>query len=168
MAEYIRLGRLLLGSYRKGEANDPEVYVSGVVRILAAYPLDVVRRVVDPLDGLPSYCDWLPKFSEVKAACEKLVAPTASDRMREWDSRAASQLAERERLAALPRPKQSYADFKREMAERGMPIDKRSSLPRLDADAVKAKFGITDEQWAAIPNIPERDLVKWTDGEGRK
>jgi hypothetical protein len=161
MAEYIRLGRLLLGSYRKGEANDPEVYVSGVVRILAAYPLDVVRRVVDPLDGLPSTCDWLPKFSEVKAACEKLVAPGVIDRMTDWKLRSAHQIAERERIAALPAPKQSYADFRDEMAARGLPIERRDRRIAGTAEAVRAKFGITQEQWDAMPDIPEATMAKW-------
>jgi hypothetical protein len=161
MAEYIRLGRLLLGSYRKGEANDPEVYVSGVVRILSAYPLDVVRRVVDPLDGLPSYCDWLPKFSEVKAACDRINGPSVLDRMLAWDTRTAAQLAEREKIAALPAPKQSYSDFRAEMAARGLPIEKRDKRIAGTVEAVMAKFGITQEQWDAMPDIPEATMAKW-------
>lgn len=165
MAEYFRLGRLLLGSYRTGEASDPEVYISGVVRILSAYPLDVVRQVVDPLDGLPSYIGWLPKFSEVKAACERIAGPTSIDRMSDWDRRTQQQLAEREQLAALPAPKQSYADFKAEMAARGMPIDHRSAPPK-DAMAVLEKYGITEAQWAAMPNLPKKAVDEWTDRHG--
>ena len=165
-AEYFQMARLLLGSYRTGDANDPEVYIAGVVKILSAYPLDVCRRVVDPLDGLPSYCDWLPKFSEVKAACEKLCAPTVLTRMSEWDRRTQLQIAARQEIAALPAPKQSYADFKDEMAARGMPIDRRPKRIAADIAGIKEKFGITDEQWSALPDIPERDLDRWTERHG--
>jgi hypothetical protein len=159
MAEYFRLGRLLLGSYRTGEASDPEVYISGVVRILSAYPLDVVRRVVDPLDGIPSYCDWLPKFSEVKAACERLAGPTVVARMSDWDRRTQAQLEERQRLTALPVPKQGYAEFKSEMAARGLPIDGRR--PVASDMANLQKYGITREQWSALPDIPQKMQDRW-------
>jgi hypothetical protein len=155
------MARLLLGSYRTGEANDPEVYIAGVVKILSAYPLDVVRRVVDPLDGLPSYCDWLPKFSEVKVACEKLCAPTVLTRMSEWDRRTMLQIQERQGLAALPAPKQSYADFRAEMAARGLPIEKRDRRIDGGADVARAKFNISEEQWNAIPDIPPEVMDKW-------
>lgn len=62
--------RLLLGSSRTGEANDPEVYTAAIIAILSHYPEEVMRAVSDPYSGLTSKVDWLPKPKEVKEACE--------------------------------------------------------------------------------------------------
>lgn len=92
----MRAARRLLGCYRTGDANDPEVYIAGVVRILSAYPMDVVNRAIDPLMGLPSRVDWLPKFSEIKTACEDIYGPMR--RLAEWDRRAILQIQERDKI----------------------------------------------------------------------
>lgn len=62
--------RILLGCYRKGDCEDPEVYVPAVASVLARYSPRVVQLVTDPADGLPSRSDWLPTVREVRAACE--------------------------------------------------------------------------------------------------
>lgn len=153
-AEYMRAARLLLGSSRTGEANDPEVYVAGVVRILSAYPMEVVEQVIDPFHGLPGKLDWLPKFSEIKRACDEFYAPIRRlERMREWDERTKRQIAEREELLALPPPRQTYEEFKAEMAARGLSIDRKKADKTL-VESVKAKYGISDAQWNSIPDLP--------------
>ena len=45
--------RILIGAYRKGEAEDPEVYYAHIERILSAYPPEVVRQVTDPITTRP-------------------------------------------------------------------------------------------------------------------
>lgn len=92
--EYLRAAKLLLGCSRTGEANDPEVYVSAVIKVLSAYPLDVVQRVVDPLTGLPGQLNWLPTVREIREACEE--KDGLQRRIREYDERSKKQLAERE------------------------------------------------------------------------
>ena len=79
--------RLLLGSYRKGDAEDPDVYTSAVAAVLAQYPESVVRRVTDPRGGLPGTSQWLPTVHEVRAACEREMAPER-ERMRREANRA--------------------------------------------------------------------------------
>ncbi len=67
--------RVLLGSYRKGDAADPEVYARSVVAVLMQYPEGVVTRVTDPRGGLPGTSTFLPSVAEVRAACEAEMHP---------------------------------------------------------------------------------------------
>lgn len=62
--------RRLFGSFRKGEANDPETYVAAVLTVLMDYPDAIVNEVCHPGRGLPSRCDFLPTMKELKDACE--------------------------------------------------------------------------------------------------
>src|SRR6185436_2841024 len=62
--------RLMLGCYRKGEANDPQTYATAVAAMLAQYPEEVIEAVTSPLSGLPSRTDFMPTLKELKEACE--------------------------------------------------------------------------------------------------
>jgi hypothetical protein len=66
----------------------------------------------------------------------------------------AQQLRERDEWENAPRPKQTYEEFKAEMAKRGMPIDHKSRVFET-VDSVKAKYGISDAQWDAIKDLPK-------------
>lgn len=70
-----RRAALLLGCYRRGDAEDPETYSAAVALILAEYPMPIVYRVTDPRSGLPGRCQWLPTVAEVRAACEAQMPP---------------------------------------------------------------------------------------------
>lgn len=65
----MRQAGLLLGCYRTGDANDPEVYAAAIIAVLSDYSLEVMRLVCDPRCGLPSRVSWLPTVAEVKSAC---------------------------------------------------------------------------------------------------
>lgn len=93
-SEIARLAKSLLGCFRTGDANDPEIYTAAAIAVLSDYPLDVVRRVVDPRTGLPSKCKWLPMIAEIKDACEEQMEPRRrmQVRQRQFDQ----QMAERE------------------------------------------------------------------------
>ena len=45
--------RILVGCYRKGDAVDPEVYVTSGAAVLANYPESVVMMVTNPIHGIP-------------------------------------------------------------------------------------------------------------------
>jgi hypothetical protein len=85
---------LLMGCYRRGQAENPTVYVSAIAAVLSRYSPAVIRIVTDPVKGLPSKCDFLPTVKEVFDACE---AETAPER-REAERRA--RIAESHRLTA--------------------------------------------------------------------
>ena len=60
----------LIGFYPSRELNDATTYLAGVTALFAAYPEDFVKRVCDPVTGLPSRNKWLPSPAELKEALE--------------------------------------------------------------------------------------------------
>ena len=62
---------IMLGCYRKGEANDPKIYGATVAAILGRYSRQVIDAVTDPVRGLPVQTDFMPTPKEVKEACER-------------------------------------------------------------------------------------------------
>src|SRR4051794_15498597 len=98
--------RLLFGQYRKGDANDPEIYVATIAAILSDYPMETIRFVTDPRTGIAAnpLADpetgrvWtgMPDAANVKRACELHYLPTRRQLEREDNIR--RQLEERQRL----------------------------------------------------------------------
>ena len=93
-----KFAKILLGCYRTGDANDPEVYTAAAIAVLSDFPLDVIQQVVDPRSGLPSRIRWLPTVSEIRDACQEIYG--VRQRAQEWEAGAAKQLAERAKLEA--------------------------------------------------------------------
>ncbi len=87
--------RILLGCYRKGEAEDAEIYVRAIAAVFSGYPDAVARRIVDPRIGIAGQVQWLPTVAEVKHACEVEMAPIYAEMRREES---------RSKLQALPSP----------------------------------------------------------------
>jgi len=75
--------RLLLGQFRRGEANDPGTFVTSIAAVLARYSEAIVATVTDPRMGLATATDWLPTVREVVEACEKLAVQEAIANKRE-------------------------------------------------------------------------------------
>jgi hypothetical protein len=142
---------MLLGCYRTGEASDPQVYVAAVVAVLSDYPLDIVAAVTDPRTGIPAKLKWLPTIAEIKTACEDIAGPRR--RMAEWETRSRAQLAERARLEAPDSTTERdriVAGFDDLLAH--LRRDQTKPTEQFTPETVKAKLGLTDEQWAAIPD----------------
>lgn len=89
--------KVLLGCYRTGEANDPEVYARSVVAVLAEYPVDVIHAVCDPRYGIASKLKWLPTIAELKEACEVAMAPFYREAERQ------KRIADKANHAEMPR-----------------------------------------------------------------
>ena len=66
--------KLILGSYRADQANDPDVYITAITHLLARYPTDIGARLTDPKDGVAGKYKFLPTVSEVKEEAERLEA----------------------------------------------------------------------------------------------
>jgi hypothetical protein len=60
---------------------DPESYAITVSRLFERYPEEVVRKVTDEVDGVPSMCRFVPGIVDLKPACEKLMADLVKARM---------------------------------------------------------------------------------------
>lgn len=84
----------LLGCYRKGEAEDAEIYVAALAVVLEGYPAAVVAHVTDPRTGIPGESKWLPTVADVRHACELAMKPLRDEVDRE-QRRVASEAAMR-------------------------------------------------------------------------
>jgi len=69
---------ILIGCFKKSDANDPEIYFSAVVAVLTKYNPDVVGAVTEPTTGLPAKLKWLPSIAEIVEACEDEAASVQS------------------------------------------------------------------------------------------
>jgi len=149
-----KYAKLLLGCYRVGEANDPEVYTAAVIAVLSDYPEHVVRDVVDPRKGLPSKVQWLPTPKEVKDACEEIYGPIR--RYNVMQDGIQRQLEERARIEEARRnaPKETWEETKADLARRGFNFGDKKPVIQT-ADEIMHKYRVSKEQWDAIP---EHDL----------
>lgn len=60
----------LIGYYPTIQASDPKIYAAGLVQLFSRYPEHLVAAAVDPVDGLPGECDYLPTIAKVKTFLE--------------------------------------------------------------------------------------------------
>jgi hypothetical protein len=60
----------LIGFYPAIQASDPKVYAAGLVKMFSHYPEALVAAAVDPVQGLPGACEFLPTLAKVKAFLE--------------------------------------------------------------------------------------------------
>src|SRR5882724_5673204 len=121
--------RLMFGCYRKGDANDPDVYVAALTIVLSGYPEHVIRAMTNPDSGLPSKHTFLPSVAEVKKACEEYIRP------------------EREFQARQVRIKQQLKDreeFDGKLAERAFskakPETREEEIARTRADGTRPTY----------------------------
>jgi hypothetical protein len=71
----------MLGCFRKSEAEDPDTYVTAIGAILAEFDAEVIKRVTDPVRGLPRTNKWPPNPAEVADACDRMVAIIKGERL---------------------------------------------------------------------------------------
>jgi hypothetical protein len=127
------------------------MYTTAIAAVLAEYPADIVREVTDPRRGIQTKLNWLPTVAEVKKACEQLAAPRRQQAA--YAAAVRRQLEERKRIEG---PRQTVEEIRAEMAKRGIHLG-RSGRGQIETPAsAKAKLGLTDEQWNAIPDGPAR------------
>lgn len=94
---------VLFGSYRRGDANNPDRYVAAVAAVLSSYDADLMREVTDPRTGIQAtekFMSFMPNAGELKVYCDGVAAVRARI----------------ERLGALPR-----VDFSRARLPRPEP-----------------------------------------------
>jgi hypothetical protein len=77
--------RVLFGSYRRGDANDPEAYVAAIAAVLTMYDTDLIREVTDPRSGIAAtekFMTFMPHAGELKVYCDGVAA--RKERMRRY------------------------------------------------------------------------------------
>ena len=78
-----RLATQLFSCFRASDANDPKTYIAAATAILSRYPEAIVRKVCDPVRGLPSEDKWLPSLAEIRVVCEREMQPHYEAQRRE-------------------------------------------------------------------------------------
>ena len=69
--------KLILGSYRADQANDPDIYITAIAHLLSRYAPDIGARLTDPASGIAGKYKFLPTVSEVREEAERLVEDDA-------------------------------------------------------------------------------------------
>lgn len=129
-----KYAKVLVGCYRRGEAEDAPVYARALIALLKTYPENAVRSVTDPRSGLPTKIKFLPTIYEVKEACEAQIAPllAAEARRRRMDEAETDRPAEISEAAAARR-KAFIADWRlRVAAEHSADDDGEVKLHEMD------------------------------------
>jgi hypothetical protein len=65
-----RMIERLLGFYSKIPAREPQIFMTGMIELMAIYPTWVVERLPSAVNGIPSLCKFCPQVSEVKEICD--------------------------------------------------------------------------------------------------
>ena len=138
---------ILLGCYRKGDAADPDTYVAAIAATLSSFSEEIVHRVTDPVNGLPSQSQFLPTVKEVHDACAAIERRHAQHIERE--QRIERQLADREEFEKSRKTRLSIAELKAAYGD-WSPVKNKP----FDAAAFRDKFGISVEDWNNIPEAP--------------
>jgi hypothetical protein len=121
---------LFFCSFRKADADNPETFTAGCLRLFTAYDSEVVQYVVDPVTGLPGRSVWLPSLSEVKGALDQ-------------------------RANELLRAVQRARDEEKNLEERRKWLAARENKPTLEE--LKAKHG---KNWGLQPVAEENEKAK--------
>lgn len=105
-----KAAQLLLGCYRKGDAADPDTYAAAIAATLAQFPEQVVRRVTNPVTGIPAKLAFLPAVAEVRQACQGEIDLENAELRNAQDIEAAEQLRTAE-LARMMRRRTAECHF---------------------------------------------------------
>jgi hypothetical protein len=68
---------VLFGSYRRGDANDPDAYVAAIAAVLSSYPAEIIREATDPRTGIAAtqkFAAFMPNAGELKLFLDDLAA----------------------------------------------------------------------------------------------
>src|SRR5262249_5563851 len=74
-AEYIRTVQLFFKSYlKKPDPDDPEIFVAAWLHVVAKYPIDLVRSVLEPGGSFRLRNRYVPDISEVAKALDREIS----------------------------------------------------------------------------------------------
>lgn len=144
----------LLGCYPSLGIHDPETYIAGVTALLCGFSLWVGERAIDRVTKTTKF---VPTIAEINEACEHFAPSKRMSYADEWNARTKLQLAER---AAIEQeiPSDERERVKAKFAALLAYLRSNTEAGKKDAEftpeRVKAKFGISDATWDAIPDQP--------------
>lgn len=155
LSEALEAVSRMIAGYVNGSPS--KAYLGAIASILCKYSRMVATKCADPTSGVAIKCRFHPTPADVVAWCE-----TEVDSMRhmvDWHRRTAQQLRERDDIEARPTPSADVIErVRREMAAAGMPIMGDAKTAHGETpETVKARFGLSDEQWDKLPDAPRND-----------
>lgn len=139
---------LFFGSFRKADADDPETFTAGCLRLFTAYPPAAVRHVVDPVTGLPGRSEWLPTMKAIKEALDGWAAE--EKRAREFEARlqaAEQQIADRKAWQEKQKTKPTLEEMK---AKYGDNWGLKSASPESQESKAKRTVAMQEANRAAF------------------
>lgn len=140
----------LYGYFPPPDVGDPEIMLSGAVKMFLSLPRAAVEAICDPVSGLPATSKWAPKLFEIRQALEAAALPIY--RAAEREKQIAEQLAARKPMQITDnRPRPTYQELVERCAKDGLFIGPKG-VERVSPAKVREKYGISQDQWDAIPN----------------
>lgn len=97
--------KMLFGCYRRGDANDPDIYVGAIGAVLSSYEIDLIREVTDPRTGIQTsekFMTFMPNPGELKVYCDSVAA--RRDRLQRLGSLPLPDPSQRRLARPEPRP----------------------------------------------------------------
>ena len=146
---------ILLGGFRKCDADDPEIYSRSVEHVLARYDVVIQRAVT-----LPGKWKFPPSAYELREACEAISNERA--RAREREARIAAQFDERRRLDALQTERKALPSYR---PRDSPPEATQAEQERIDAQQILDRYEAAAKASAkpAAVSIFELDPTTWND-----
>lgn len=151
--------RMLVGSYRRNDAEDPALFIRAAATVLAAYPEQVVRKVTHPAFGIPSKLKFLPSIAEIRDACEEAMKPIYAE--------AREEKLKAERAHRLPPPVVTAEQRERatrkwydEIRPSMIPAARQTETREQAIDKLMGIAGMSAEDFAKIPDAPDRSTFK--------
>jgi len=149
--------KFLLSGYPYLSLTDPKGYISNIITILCEYPKHIseeaIRFIADQNGRHP------PTRFDVRQRCQDLYAAERTREIRRLNVR--RQLAERDSLDLLPPPTQTIDELRTEMLSRGFPMNNGRKVHKETPATIMAKYGLTPEEWAALPDDTNRGGTNW-------
>jgi hypothetical protein len=128
--------KMLLSGYPNQEPKDPKTYAKFLIAALEGKPKRVVRRVVDPNEGLIAVCQFLPTVADLRKWIEPYLpksAPVLPEHRRLLPEPPEPEIPDEERRAGAAK----LRELARAMRERQKENDRR-------------RFGIKPLDWKQV------------------
>lgn len=165
MDRYREITRRLVDQFiDTGRISNPETFLTSLLTVMTHYPIEICEVIADPFDGLPGRQEKLPTPFAIRQLGEELMGPIRrqADRHRLYAQQHLDRI-EQKRLEEDREHRETMEQIEERLAARGMYLSSyRKRRPDLfgtngephgeTPESVRQKFGLTPEQWAALPD----------------
>jgi hypothetical protein len=145
----------LFGFFPQSAASDPQIFMAGVVELLAGYPAWVADRILSPAHGLPAHHTFLPSIKEIRERCED---EFKAHRYVQQFEQTSEELRAKHSAPLLagppPAPRPTYDELKAKYGPNwGLKADEREGTKRradMSIDDMCRQAGVSREEFEAI------------------